>query len=73
MTSNSPATRSFGRPRPEGDKSHMATAEQYERVLVKAESIGLGSLNKQELDLLKTLYKESGGRGNRARRVLDGK
>jgi hypothetical protein len=51
----------------------MATAEQYERVLVKAESIGLGSLNKQELDLLKTLYKESGGRGNRARRVLDGK
>ncbi|MGF1425593.1 hypothetical protein [Kitasatospora sp. LaBMicrA B282] len=51
----------------------MATKEQYEAVLVKAEHAGLGSLSKQELDLLMRIYRETGSRGNRARRVVDGK
>ncbi|MEU3922069.1 hypothetical protein ACWIID_06305 [Streptomyces phaeochromogenes] len=51
----------------------MATAEQYERALVKAERLGIGSLDKHDLDLLMALYKESGSRGNRARRAVDGK
>lgn len=51
----------------------MATAAEYERVISKAEVAGLGSLNTQEMNLLKVLYKESGSRGNRARRVINGK
>ena len=51
----------------------MATAQEYDRVLVKAENAGLGKLDKQELAMLMVLYKESGSRGNRARRVVDGK
>lgn len=51
----------------------MATKEQYENVLVKAENFGLASLDKQQLQLLMTLYKEAGSRGNRARKVVDGK
>ena len=48
----------------------MATAEEYERVLRKAE-FG-GKLNQQELDMLKRLYREVGERGNRARKIIDG-
>jgi hypothetical protein len=51
----------------------MATKEQYENALVKAENFGLSSLDKQQLDLLKVLYKQSGSLGNRARKVIDRK
>lgn len=51
----------------------MANASEYERVLNKAEGMGLGSLDKREMELLNVLYKESGSRGNRARRVVNGK
>lgn len=51
----------------------MATKGQYEAALVKAERLGLGSLKEQDLNLLMVLYRESGSRGNRARRVIDGK
>ncbi len=51
----------------------MATKEQYEAALVKAERLGIGSLKEQDLNLLMVLYRESGSRGNRARRVIDGK
>lgn len=50
----------------------MANAEEYERVLLKAETRGLGSLNSNELELLKRLLKESSSRGNRARKLIDG-
>ncbi|WP_156424552.1 hypothetical protein [Arthrobacter sp. EpRS71] len=50
----------------------MATNEEYDRVLLKAEMGGLSKLNQQELDLLKRMYKEMGARGNRARKVIDG-
>lgn len=49
----------------------MATADEYEKVLTKAEMRGVGSLNSMEKDMLKRLLNESGPRGNRARRVLD--
>lgn len=39
----------------------------------QAENAGLGKLDKQELKMLMVLYKEAGSRGNRARRVVDGK
>lgn len=51
----------------------MATNEQYEAALTKAERLGVGSLTKQQQDLLYRLYREAGGRGNRARKVIDGK
>ncbi|MCX5037410.1 hypothetical protein ACFWFH_03560 [Streptomyces coelicoflavus] len=51
----------------------MATKEQYENALVKAENFGLSSLDKQQLELVKVLYKQSGSLGNRARRAIDGK
>jgi hypothetical protein len=51
----------------------MANADEYERVISKAEGMGLGSLDAQEMQLMKVLYKESGSRGNRARRVINGK
>lgn len=51
----------------------MATNEEYLAALVKAENFGLGTLTKQEVELLKRLYREAGARGNRARRVIDGK
>lgn len=50
----------------------MATAEQYEAVLSKAERLGVGSLDKQQVELLYRLYREAGSRGNRARKVIDG-
>lgn len=49
----------------------MATAEQYEKVLGKAEIRGVGSLDSHEKDMLKALLKESSSRGNRARRILN--
>ena len=51
----------------------MATKEQYEAALVKAEEFGLGSLNSVQMDLFKKLAKQAGATGNRARRVLEGK
>lgn len=51
----------------------MATNEEYERVLSKAEMMGVGSLTKQEKDLLKRLLGQSGSTGNRARAILNGK
>jgi hypothetical protein len=51
----------------------MATKEQYENALVKAENFGLSSLDKEQLRLLMALYKEAGSRGNRARKVVGGK
>lgn len=50
----------------------MATAEEYDRVLLKAEVGGVSKLNKEEVALLQRLYKESGSRGNRARKIIDG-
>jgi hypothetical protein len=50
----------------------MATAEEYEKVLWKAEKLGIKSLSKIESDMLKKLYGESGSRGNRARKLIDG-
>jgi len=50
----------------------MATKEQYEAALVKAEQFGLGSLNDSQMTLFKVLCKEAGTRGNRARRARDG-
>lgn len=50
----------------------MATAEEYDRILLKAEIGGISKLNKEEVALLQRLYKEAGSRGNRARKVIDG-
>ncbi len=50
----------------------MATKEEYERVLSKAEMLGVGSLNAQEKELLKKLLNQMGEMGNRARRILNG-
>jgi hypothetical protein len=49
----------------------MASAEEYEKVLGKAEMRGVGSLTSTEKDMLKRLVNESGSRGNRARKILD--
>lgn len=49
----------------------MATAEQYEKVLGKAEMRGVGSLDSREKEMLKALVRESGSRGNRARKILN--
>jgi hypothetical protein len=46
----------------------MATAEQYEKALMKLE-MGV-KLSTQETDLIKVLLKESGSRGNRARNAM---
>lgn len=51
----------------------MATKEQYEAALSKGERAGIGSLDKQQLELVHKLYKEVGPRGNRARKIIDGK
>lgn len=51
----------------------MATAEEYETALRKAENLGVSSLTDAQMELLNKLYREAGSRGNRARRVLDGK
>ena len=49
----------------------MAAAEQYEKVLGKAEMRGVGSLTSHEKEMLKRLLREAGSRGNRARKILD--
>jgi hypothetical protein len=51
----------------------VATKEQYEAALVKAEEFGLASLSSAEMDLFKKLAKQVGALGNRARSVLEGK
>lgn len=50
----------------------MATAEEYERVLMKAETMGLGKLNNQEKELFKKMLKEMSSRGSRARKLVEG-
>jgi len=50
----------------------MATAAEYERVLSKAEMMGVGSLTPNEKDLLKRLLSLAGAQGNRARKILNG-
>ncbi|MGV9747283.1 hypothetical protein ACWDTG_20565 [Rhodococcus zopfii] len=49
----------------------MATAEQYEKALAKAELMGYSKLDQIEKDLIKRLVNESGSRGNRARKLFD--
>jgi hypothetical protein len=51
----------------------MATKEQYEAALVKAETLGLTSLNRDQLELVAKLAKQAGAQGNRARRAMEGK
>jgi len=50
----------------------MATKEEYERILLKAEVSGVSSLNKNEIDLLKRLVKEMSPLGSRARKLING-
>jgi hypothetical protein len=50
----------------------MATRGEYERVLLKAEVSGVGSLKRYEVDLLKRLVKEMSPLGSRARELLNG-
>lgn len=50
----------------------MATKEEYERVLLKAEVSGVSNLNKNEVDLLKKLVKEMSPLGSRARKLING-
>ena len=50
----------------------MATKEEYERVLLKAEVSGASSLNKNEIELLKRLVKEISPLGSRARKLING-
>lgn len=50
----------------------MATKEEYERVLLKAEVSGISALKKDEIELLKRLVREAGARGNRARKLING-
>lgn len=51
----------------------MATAEQYEDALTRAERKGFKNLGRIDQDLIRRLEREHGPRGNRARKVLDAK
>lgn len=51
----------------------MATAQEYDRVLMKAKVAGVSKLTKQDVELLKRLYNEASSRGNEARRLIDGR
>lgn len=53
-------------------RSDMATAQEYDRVLAKAELSGPSSLNSQEKELFKRMLNEAGSRGNQARRIING-
>jgi hypothetical protein len=50
----------------------VATKEEYERVLLKAEISGTSSMNKNEVELLKRLVKEISPLGSRARKLING-
>jgi hypothetical protein len=50
----------------------MANAQEYDRVLAKAELRGVSSLNSQEKELFRRMLNEVGSRGNQARRILNG-
>lgn len=50
----------------------MATKQEYERVLLKAEISGISALKKDEIDLLRRLVKETSALGNRARKLING-
>jgi hypothetical protein len=50
----------------------VATKEEYERVLLKAEILGVSSMNKNEVELLKRLVKEISPLGSRARKLING-
>ncbi|MDQ1737026.1 MAG: hypothetical protein QOH56_3277 [Pseudonocardiales bacterium] len=55
----------------EGQKV-VATAQEYERVLLKADLSGLASLNSQEKEMLRRLVNQAGSMGNRARKTVNG-
>ncbi len=48
----------------------VATKEQYEKVILKAEIQGLNALSKQEVDMLRRLAQQAGAMGNRVRNLL---
>jgi hypothetical protein len=50
----------------------MPTKQEYERVLLKAELRGVGSLSSTETHLLKKLVNEISSLGSRARKLVDG-
>jgi hypothetical protein len=50
----------------------VATAQEYERVLLKAELSGLALLNSQEKEMLRRLVNQAGSMGNRARKIVNG-
>lgn len=50
----------------------QANAQEYDRVLAKAELSGPSSLNSQEKELFKRMLNEVGSRGNQARRIING-
>lgn len=50
----------------------MPNADEYDRVLDKAEIRGVPSLTPAEKEMLRRMTREPGSRGNRARRMLDG-
>ena len=56
----------------EGFGLTLATKEEYERVLLKAEISGVSALNKNEVELLKRLVKEMSPLGSRARKLING-
>ena len=48
----------------------MATDQEYQNALDKADARGWEALDKHEQELVKKLMHESGQRGNRARRLF---
>lgn len=52
------------------ERERVPTKQEYERVVIKAEVRGLGSLNDTELHLLKKLVNEISDLGSRARKLV---
>jgi hypothetical protein len=50
----------------------MATAQEYDRVLGKAELSGFSSLNNNEKEMFRRMLKEISSRGNKARKLVNG-
>ncbi|MEI5527800.1 hypothetical protein WB401_09875 [Streptomyces brasiliscabiei] len=69
-----PSSRSRCRPdertEPTGRLMCVATKEQYEKVILKAEIQGLNALSKHEVDMLRRLAQQAGAMGNRVRNLL---
>lgn len=49
----------------------VATKEQYDKAIAKAEAFGWSKLNKQEQELIKSAAKQMGDMGNRARNIFN--